>query len=452
MLRFLNAKVDLWFVMVLLFLGVIGTLVYGFGVRKATEDGRGQSAARDLLLDLAELPEPAWLMIRAGLGGRDVFQPQRLRFDDFSGLEAVDKDFVDDGVLLVSAYSDIHEMATVYLFDLQEQKVLHEWVPPADFILLSLDNPHPSNSKNNYKSLHPLLLPDGDLVIGASEGPLSRINACGELVWTVEGNFHHALEMDADGNFFVPWVLTPDWPSLLTMKYPANTSIRNDAIAKVSPNGKILETWSVAEILERNGYEALLYGLHRYNNDAIHLNDAQPILVTDEFVQKDDVVLSSRTLSTVFLYRPSTDKIIWLKVGPWLRQHDVDYHGDGMFTIFGNDTFDVGNDLYSSYGYSTIYQYDMAEDKIKPYVELKNPALFTATQGLHRVLENGDVFVEETDRGVLHRVSPEGLRWSYVSSIADGWIGAPHWSRYLTRDEAKFPWLENLDCGETHGG
>ncbi|MCH8857610.1 MAG: hypothetical protein IIA03_15585, partial [Proteobacteria bacterium] len=50
-----------------------------------------------------------------------------------------------------------------------------------------------------------------------------------------------------------------------------------------------------------------------------------------------DVVLSARNISTVFLFRPSTGKIVWLKTGPWLNQHDVDYHGNGNYTIFGND-------------------------------------------------------------------------------------------------------------------
>ena len=48
-------------------------------------------------------------------------------------------------------------------------------------------------------------------------------------------------------------------------------------------------------------------------------------------------------LSAVFLYRPSSQKIIWLKNGPWLKQHDVDYMGEGIFTIFDNGTIDDNN-------------------------------------------------------------------------------------------------------------
>ena len=61
-------------------------------------------------------------------------------------------------------------------------------------------------------------------------------------------------------------------------------------------------------------------------------------MIDDKYVKKGDIAFSSRHLSTVFLYRPD-EKIIWLKSGPWLAQHDIDYLGEGIFSIYGNNNY-----------------------------------------------------------------------------------------------------------------
>lgn len=218
-------------------------------------------------------------------------------------------------------------------------------------------------------------------------------------------------------------------------------------------DGEIVRVWSVKDILERHGYFGLLYGVGEYEVDRIHLNDVQPMLETDDYVQAGDVALSIRNLSTVMLYRPSTDEIIWLQIGPWLNQHDVDYEGDGVFTIFGNDMVRREFKKRTPFrGYSTIWKYDQKTGEASEYLPMDNSDIYTATEGRHRVLKNGDAFVEETDQHLLHRVSPDGLRWSYANGIDDNVIGAMHWSRYLTPEEAAFPWLDGLDCGSQQEG
>ena len=82
-----------------------------------------------------------------------------------------------------------------------------------------------------------------------------------------------------------------------------------------------------------NDYEYLILG-RPWGNNILHINDSQPILVNDDYVNKGDIAFSSRHLSTVFLYRPNEKKIIWLKSGPWIAQHDIDYLGEGVFSIY----------------------------------------------------------------------------------------------------------------------
>ena len=58
----------------------------------------------------------------------------------------------------------------------------------------------------------------------------------------------------------------------------------------------------------------LLYGVGEFEKDRYHINSVIPIKYTDNF-EKDDLVISIRNLSTVIVFRPKEDKIIWSQTG-----------------------------------------------------------------------------------------------------------------------------------------
>ena len=72
-------------------------------------------------------------------------------------------------------------------------------------------------------------------------------------------------------------------------------------------------------------------------DDPIHLNDIEPVRKDGPYWRKGDLFLSLRSPSTVMLYRPSTNKVIWRKDGPWSKQHDVDILDDHRISIFNNN-------------------------------------------------------------------------------------------------------------------
>jgi len=139
-------------------------------------------------------------------------------------------------------------------------------------------------------------------------------------------------------------------------------------------NGKIEGEWSVSQILLDNGFLGILYGVGEYESDRIHLNSVREINFSDDFEEKGDLILSARNISSVFLYRPSSNKVIWLKTSPFLNQHDVQYLGNGEFSIFGNDNVRI--DLLGSpravAKNNSIWIYDMKTEKIYPYLTLSS--------------------------------------------------------------------------------
>ena len=120
-----------------------------------------------------------------------------------------------------------------------------------------------------------------------------------------------------------------------------------------------------------NGYQGLLFGTDLYErDDLVHINDVQTALYSTEYWEIGDLLISLRNRSAVFLYRPSTNKVLWLQVGPWLHQHDSDFIGQSKISIFGNDVARREKDRQEPFlnGQNDIYVYDFENGSIiTPY-------------------------------------------------------------------------------------
>ena len=105
-------------------------------------------------------------------------------------------------------------------------------------------------------------------------------------------------------------------------------------------------------------------GCYLPNDDPTHLNDIQPVLDDGPYWKKGDLFLSLRNISTVMLYRPSTDEILWIKRGPWIAQHDVDILDDHRISIYDNDVEARAPGKPYIAGTSQVMVYDFATRKI----------------------------------------------------------------------------------------
>jgi len=258
-------------------------------------------------------------------------QEKRTEYN-FTGFRLRDPGFQDTGYLLISRYSKKHKQVIAELFSIASNKVLHTWMPSQSEIFEKSKDMETNVTRDlaSFAIQHPVLLKDGDLVFNTEQGPLVRIDACGNTVWVIARHFHHSIEIDSNRNIVTCIVADAQIPETI---YP----IRDDGIAIVSLEGDILKEYSITESLLNNGYSGLVYGVGLFEEDRIHLNDAQPILKPSVDADVGDIALSIRNLSTVTLFSPHQGEIKWLKTGPWLNQHDISQSGDGSYSIFGND-------------------------------------------------------------------------------------------------------------------
>ena len=240
---------------------------------------------------------------------------------------------------------------------------------------------------------------DGGLVFIDNQGPLVRIDACGNIAWITDGIFHHSLETDLDGNLVAPLRAFPSYASEWMPE-----GYRDDSYATVSPEGEILAVQSTTEIMLKGGLLGLMHTTYPHLHDYAHLNDVQIARTTTEAWQRGDVVLSQRQLNLILLWRPSTREVVWWKTGPWLKQHDPDFLPDGTISIFSNDVLDTEEKQFLT-GHSSVYVFDPISGSTRQLLPdvMAETETGTLTQGRARVLADGSVFIEETDAGRLIR-------------------------------------------------
>ena len=120
---------------------------------------------------------------------------------------------------------------------------------------------------------------------------------------------------------------------------------------------------------------------------------------------------------------PETLHIKWMQIGPWLRQHNPIFHGDGTITVFNNNAFLVELDGVKLPLDSTVksnivrYDFTMNKDKVA-YGALPDQHFATVVRGRHEASPNGGFIISEFEGGRVFEVDEDGaLVWEYVNGF-----------------------------------
>ena len=257
--------------------------------------------------------------------------------------------------------------------------------------------------------------------------------------------YHHSLEADGRGNYWVPSHIRPN-------SFGPEANFTDDGLALISASGEVLSNRSLAQIFMENDLTALLFTIpgDGYDSDPLHLNDIQPVPGNGPFWEEGDLFLSLRSPSLVALYRPSTNKILWYKQGPWLSQHDVDVIDDKAIAEFSNNAYSIGDGsaidgsnevIYFEFGTNEVsypFQVSMAKEKIA-----------SAEEGLWDLTPGGFAMIEDNRAGRIVVLRPDGTVYAdYVNRAPDGNVYYMGWSRFLDQDsgDALVNMLAGLDC------
>lgn len=433
--KLMFSRVPLWLVLCLVLIGFVVLVIFGGLVSYAVGGGQQLQFLTKPARALADIPLNAARIANASTEPVTHEKREDLPAGFWRNPATP---FVDPGYALIPHFDLKRHRYVVDLTRLSDGKVIRNYAPDIAGIndRSHLDQSYGlkvNHSPAKYRMTHPILMPDGGLVFH-DISPEVRIDACGRVLWTADGIFHHGNETGPDGSIWSPARIFKS-----TLPH-VGLNFSEDELAKLSPDGRILGRESIATILARNKLTRLWRSI-AYTDDPFHLNDIQPAMTSGPYWQKGDLFVSMRHLSMVMLYRPSTGQILWWRQGPWSMQHDVDILDDHRIAIFDNGVEsapDGPRPLAANGDYvvnhNRIYVYDFATGKAESPFEAAFAAqdIRTVTQGLATIMDNGDVFVEETNYGRLLRMSPDGtVRWRYISTDTGGRRLELGWSRYI---------------------
>ena len=353
-----------------------------------------------------------------------------------------DEKSILNGYILLPIYDLEKNKAKVELYDINKKETIHTWIANIDEILKlskidrNINNLERDQNQKRYIYRHPYLLKNGDLIFAAHNTPLTRIDKCSKLKWISDDFFHHSIESDNNG--FI-------WTHLSTVGGEFKSfhdEYDDDLIAKVNiETGEIVYKKSITNIFIENDLKHLFTSAY-VGKDPLHSNDIQPVLSNSDYWEKGDLFISLRHISTAFLYRPSENKVIWFKQGPWRYNHDIDIIDEKTIAIFNNNN-SLGNK--NDPLQSNVLFYNFESNKVySPFEKLFSKTNFsTGASGLFTVIGKNEIIAEETVRSRIIMGNIDGeLKWEFI------WNSHLNWSRYLENEgyDSTADMLRNTKC------
>lgn len=203
-------------------------------------------------------------------------------------------------------------------------KVLHTWQLSTDHLAGNTER----DEQKNMSGVH--LFADGSVIFNQQEsgGGVVKIDACGKVLWNLDGEFHHSITPTDHGTFWI---------------YGGSQEAFDHVLVEVSvESGEVQRKIDMAEVRSKNPH-LHVFDLQRHDNvtDISHGNDIDPLPshLEGDFsaFAPGSVLLSYRTQNLVFILNPDTLSIDWWRIGPWDRQHDPDWESGGRITVFSNN-------------------------------------------------------------------------------------------------------------------
>lgn len=404
--------------------------IFAWSVYHVHIGGQRLGVFTNLLKEFSEFPS---LVVRVA---RELSNPERLSDIEANFIPLNDLDY---DVFAINA-SFGKSKWTIRLANLRNDSSIYEWY------LAEKDYLNTGRVFSHAVPRQPIILGDTSLIIHNDVSfNLFRLDANSEVLWhNSEHQFHHSINLDSSNNI---WACTKN---LLTLA-PQNIEYWDDYLTQIDiNNGQVIYHKSLTEILNENNLGYLIHGYGnidtRFGDDPLHLNDIEPVLNDGSYWKQGDLFISLRHRSIIFLYRPSTNRIIRIIQGPFFNQHDIDILSDSTISLFNNNASSLGKIKESSSGNlashslpnstlnhsSEVLIYNMKDSSFTSLYpnQFAENKIFTETQGLHHLLDNGDLFVEEQNKGKVYIFNEQKILLNkYFNKPVNGHVENPQWVR-----------------------
>lgn len=266
------------------------------------------------------------------------------------------------------------------------------------------------------------LRPNGSLlVVGADakrdeERFLKLFGADGEIIWTKKIPAHHDMEFEDDGTILALGLEYREYELEGEMK-----TIRDDLVMHLSPEGEILETWSLTDALFHEDSELEPIPAKEKDEwgpkhvDLIHANSIErmreeELFGTHPLYSPDHVLVCSRHQDVAAIVDLESGRAEWV----WGRgeisgPHDAQLLPSGNILIFDNGLAEER---------SRLLEVDPRTDEIVWSYEADEPSsFFTESKGSVQKLPNGNYLVANSNSGQAFEITPDGdVVWEFLNA------------------------------------
>lgn len=275
----------------------------------------------------------------------------------------------------------------------------------------------------------------------------STANGDFEQEWSVSvPNIHHEKYVSENGYFYSPTYFPLNeysnqvHESVLSMRdsllkhgaspYDVTSDLfREDGILVLSDRGEIVHEIGLTEIFANNQMLPYIYGAKALEVDPYHLNSVFPAerSFPENNIEAGDLLLSIRNLSMLLIYRPSTNKVVWHKIGPWSHQHSAKFDEEGNIYVFDNNIFTTNfnrrseeAEFRNSNG-NRILKYDFTDGAV---TEFKNKCI--AEQDVHTItggsvyIKNGAMTLTYSSKGIISHCDLHSNKISFFVDLVEG--------------------------------
>ncbi len=340
------------------------------------------------------------------------------------------------GVTLLTSYFPEHNWTTGLRLIDREGKVLHEWLFDLDEILPD-HKPYQDYVHGSY------LFPNGDVIFNVEFAGLVRLDRCGKLLWrNTEFRGHHSVSRAADGNFWVSgnriWPDTTEGRAHLEKYKILRAPVYEDLLVKVSPEGRVLKTISMIDVIYSNGLTRMLTKMGRgkvinsgdnkgLSDDILHLNDVEELspamAAAYPLFEAGDLLVSLRQLHALVVLDPDDERVKWYSYTSTAMQHDPDFIGGGWIAAFDNNFDYTPRGTLNGGSRILAVRPETGEEKVLFPMEGAAP-IFSEFGGKWQLLSNGNYLLTIAREGRALEVTPRSETvWEWgAQTTAAGYV------------------------------
>ncbi len=323
-------------------------------------------------------------------------------------------------------------MAQALLLDM-EGTILHRWTVDPRELWSDRIRESPAGILRDMNIHGALMTPEGEVILNVYGLGTVKLDRCSRPLWTVDLETHHDMDFLPDGDLLiVGWrritETRPDRPRL----YPGPEGYYLDeTLIRVSPEGEVLEEWSLIDALYASGRQDLLFSgpgssISSRVKDPLHNNTVEILRpeMADAFplFEAGDIMVSFRNINTVVVFDGRTRLVKWSTTGPFLGQHDPDFLPDGHILIYDN-RITGGTPLM---GDTRLIEIDPVGSRIVWEWEGEGEyAFYNRSRGEQAPLPNGNILAVDSHGGRVFEIERESgeVVWEWVNLVEPGWAG-----------------------------